>query len=97
MSLFFPGFSLSSYLTDKGIANDTIPLDRHAISQLLHDTALAPYMMDEVCDQTVIPYYPNDKGWNKGRIWFMLFFKQKVSVYAIILSQHTKTGQYLLH
>jgi hypothetical protein len=74
---FFSGFSLSSYLTEKGIANDTIPLDRHAISQLLHDTALAPYMMDEVCDQTVIPYYPNDKGWNKGKNMVNVFLSRK--------------------
>ncbi|CAG2251008.1 unnamed protein product [Mytilus edulis] len=59
-------FSLSEYLDEKSVPTNTIPLDIHTIAQLLHDTALAPYMMDDACDQTVIPYYPNDKGWNRG-------------------------------
>ncbi|XP_052083539.1 uncharacterized protein LOC127720831 [Mytilus californianus] len=61
-----PEFSLSEYLDEKSIPNSTVPLDVNTIAQLLHDTALAQYMMDNVCDQTVIPYYPNDKGWNRA-------------------------------
>ncbi|XP_063431651.1 uncharacterized protein LOC134714342 [Mytilus trossulus] len=62
-----PGFSLNEYLDDKSVPTNSVPLDIHTIAQLLHDTALAPYMMDNACDQTVIPYYPNDKGWNRGK------------------------------
>ncbi|XP_063447893.1 uncharacterized protein LOC134727441 [Mytilus trossulus] len=60
------GFSLNEYLDEKSVPTDSVPLDVYTIAQLLHDTALAPYMMDDACDQTVIPYYPNDQGWNRA-------------------------------
>ncbi|XP_076089891.1 uncharacterized protein LOC143061777 [Mytilus galloprovincialis] len=61
-----PGFNLNEYLDERSVPTNTVPLDVHTIAQLLHDTALAPYMMDDACDQTVIPYYPNDQGWNRA-------------------------------
>lgn len=75
---------MSEYLTDKGIDPNTTPLDIHTKAQLLHDLALAPYMLKETCDQTVIPYSPNNKGWNRGKLVKFIPFTE----YNITISSH---------
>ena len=68
--IIFPGFSLNSYLAEKGLdPATTTKLSIHLASQLFHDIGVASALLETQCDRTILPYHPSaeEVGWNKGK------------------------------
>jgi len=63
-------FSLNNWKSAQGLSPGQV-LDVTMATRLIHDLAIAPYLLESSCDRTNKPYYPtNSKNWNKGGTGF---------------------------
>ncbi|XP_063420822.1 uncharacterized protein LOC134706043 [Mytilus trossulus] len=57
-------FSLTEFLDEKGLSSDGTQLSPYITSVLLHDIGVAPFLLEQQCDTSNLPYYPKKRGWN---------------------------------
>ncbi|VDI33335.1 Hypothetical predicted protein, partial [Mytilus galloprovincialis] len=61
-----PNFSLTEFMSQKGVSFNGIQLSTYITSVLLHELGVAPFLLENQCDVDNLPYLPRKKGWNIG-------------------------------
>ncbi|VDI03913.1 Hypothetical predicted protein, partial [Mytilus galloprovincialis] len=59
-----PNFSLTEFLSEKGVSFNGLQLSTYITSVLIHELGVAPFLLENQCDVGNLPYLPRKNGWN---------------------------------